>query len=91
MHSRNQSGQTKLGICVIIGSYQCCTLNIEIWDCNECGFFGHLLVEHRKIFVASLITSQNKAIGFCFFPYPAATMPVILVRRYGMYRIKKAI
>ena len=33
----------KTTISVIIGSCQCCTLNIEISDCNECGFFGHIL------------------------------------------------
>ena len=49
---------------------------IEISDCNEFGFFGQLLDVYRKIFLTSLITSQNKAIRFCFFPYPAATMLV---------------
>ena len=45
-------------ICVIIGSCQGCTLNIEISDCNVCGFFGHLLdVVYRKIFLTSLIAS----------------------------------
>ena len=32
-------------------------LKIEISDCNEFGFFGHLLNVYRKIFLASLITS----------------------------------
>ena len=57
-----------------IGSCQCCTLKIEISDCNEFGFFRQLLDVYRKIFLTSLITSQNKAMRFCFFPYPAATM-----------------
>ena len=42
--------------------------------CNEFGFFGQLLDVYRKISVTSLITSKNKAIRFCFFPYPTATM-----------------
>ena len=71
--ARNQLGQTKPYVSRL-GSYQCCTLKIEISDCNEFGFFGQLLDVYRKIFLTSLITSQNKAIRFCFFPYPAATM-----------------
>ena len=56
-----------------LGSCQCCTLKIEISHCNECGFFGHLLEVYKKIFLTSLITSQNKAVRFYFFSYPAAT------------------
>ena len=47
-----------------LGSCQCCTLKIEILDCNEFGFFGQLLDVYRKIFLTSLMTTQNKAIRF---------------------------
>ena len=40
----------------------------------DLAFSGHLLVVFRKIFLTSLITSQNKVIRFCFFPHPAAAM-----------------
>ena len=59
---------------MIIKSCPCCALNIEISDCNESGFFGHLLDSYRNVFLTPLITSQNKAIRFCFISYPAATM-----------------
>ena len=53
-------------LCVIIGSCQCCTQNIEISDYNKYGFFGHFLDVYRKILLTSLVTSQNKTIRFCF-------------------------
>ena len=54
--ARNQSGQTKPYVSRL-GSWQCCTLKIEISDCNEFGFYGQLLDVYRKIFLTSLITS----------------------------------
>ena len=55
--ARNQLGQTKPYVSKL-GSYQCCTLKIEISDCNEFGFFGQFLDVYRKIFLTSL-TSDN--------------------------------
>ena len=57
--TRNQSSQTKPYVSRL-GSCQCCTLKIEISDCNEFGFFGQLLDIYRKIFLPSLIPFQNK-------------------------------
>ena len=57
-----------------VGSYQCCnqkhcnTRKLWIWP------FWHLLDVYRKMFLTSLSTSQNKAIWFCFYYYPSATM-----------------
>ena len=69
--ARKQSGQTKP---MCLGSCQCFATKFEISDCNEFGFFGQLLDVYRKIFLTSLITSQNKSIRFCFFHYPPATI-----------------
>ena len=71
--ARNQSGQTKPYVSRL-GSCQCCTLKLKCRIAMNLAFFGHLLDVYRKIFLTSLRTSQNKAIRFCFFPYPAATM-----------------
>ena len=60
-----------------LGSRQYCTLRIEISHCYEFGFFGQLSDVYRKIFLTSLIISQNKAIRFCFFPYSAGTMSIV--------------
>ena len=72
--ARSDFAWVKQNHSMIIGICQCCILRNEIWECNECGFFGHLLDLYRKIFLTSLSTSHNKSIWFCFFPYLAVTM-----------------
>ena len=67
-------GQTKPYVSRL-GSCQCCTLKIEISDCNEFGFFGQLLDVYLQKNLSYLTDNFPKQ-GYkvLFFPYPAATM-----------------
>ena len=77
----NQSGQTKPYVSRL-GSCQCCTLTVKISACNEFDFFGQFLDVYRKIFLTPLITSQNKAIRFCFSPTPLQLCLLTIIAEY---------
>ena len=67
--ARNQSGQTKPYVSRL-GSYQCCTLKIEISDCNEFGFFGQLLdIDIQKNI--SYLTDNFRKQGYKVLFFPA--------------------
>ena len=71
--AQKKSVRSNRTIFVIIGSCQCFTLNIEISDFNECGFFGHFWTYTENL---SFPTDNFPKQGYkiLFFPYPAATM-----------------